>query len=188
MALKRDTRLRGRVKPSRTDAGGRATTVLVMRGQSRLAEGPVSKSGRFEVRIPATRNVVVTILGEDGRVMRRRLTSIRGDGMDLGDLELPVAEFPAGIAGQAWDARDDRPVTGGRAMLRLDEAEIASERLDSNGSFAFELSLQNPMPAGTYHVIVEVPGYRRTDRVVDVTDDVTSYRMGHVEVMPASKD
>lgn len=178
--------LRGTVRPSVNDAGGLATRVVVTRGESVVAEAPVRPDGGFAVQIPEVPGLVITLIGRDGRALRSRLGGASKADVDLGEVGLAAEEFPAGIAGQAWDVLDDRPVAGGMAQLVRHDAVIAAERLDSSGQFAFELGENNPLPAGTYRVVVEATGYLPGERVVDVSDDVASYRIGRVELAPAA--
>jgi hypothetical protein len=156
--------------------------VLVTSGASVVAAAPVSADGAFEIRIPTGRDLVLTVIGQDRRVLRRPLTALRGDRVDLGDLELPVAEFTPGMAGQAWDAQEERHVTGGEAILRRGRSVLARERLDADGQFSFELSEGTPLTAGAYQVAVEVPGYAPARTAVAVSNDETSYRLGRVEL------
>jgi hypothetical protein len=170
----------GIVKAPKGDEAGRASRVLVTSGASVVAAAPVSNDGAFELRVPAGRGLVLTIIGQDRRVLRVPLTAIRGDRVDLGDLELPVAEFAPGIAGQAWDAEEERHVTGGEAILRRGGTVLARERLDADGGFHFELSEGTLLTAGGYQVAVEVPGFAPARQAVAVSSDETSYRLGRV--------
>lgn len=156
--------------------------VLVTSGASVITAAHVSADGGFEIRIPPRRDLVLTIIGQDRRVLRRPLIDLRGDRIELGDLELPVAEFMPGIAGQAWDVQEERHVTGGEASLRRGRNVLTSTRLDADGQFSFELSEGTPFTAGTYHIVVAVPGYAPARRAVAVTTDETSYRLGRVEL------
>jgi hypothetical protein len=174
--------LRGSVKPPVGEVVGGDSRVLLTLGTSVIADVPVGADGTFDVQVPADDRLVLTIIGGDRRVVRRPLGPLQGDRVDLGDLELPVTEFAAGIAGQAWDVDEDRHVTGGKAILRRDRTGIATERLDADGGFSFELSETTPLTAGTYQVEVDVPGYARALQEVVVSADETSYRIGRVEV------
>ena len=174
--------LRGTVKAPTDDLGGRPTRVVVTRGGSVIAESPVDPDGGIDVSVPAGDDVLITIIGQDGRVLRRRLEAGRRAVVDIGSLEMAATEFPAGISGQAWNAADDQPLTGGSVTLRLDDAVVGSSRLNASGEFTFELTEFTPLPPGQYRVVVEVPGYRAGERSVDVAGEVTSYRLGRVEL------
>lgn len=174
--------LRGVVKPPAGDAGGGATRVIVTRAGSLVAEAPVGPDGAFRVAVPDVPDLVVTVIGLDCRVLRRRIEAGGAGQLNFGSLELPVAEFPPGVFAQAWDAADEHPVTGGRATLRREGAIVATAPLDGNGEFAIELTERTLLPAGTYRLAVEVPGYKPAERTIEVTDDVTSYRIGRVEL------
>lgn len=174
--------LRGIVKPLAGDSGGRAAKIIVTRGGSLVAEARAGRGGAFRLAVPDAPDLVVTIIGQDRRVLRRRVKARRGGQLDLGNLKLPVEEFAPGIAGQAWDAEEDRPVTGGRATLRRDDAVVATVPLDGNGAFAIELTEHTLLLAGTYTLSVEAGGCRSAERTIAVTDDVTSYRLGRIEL------
>ena len=178
-------RLQGSVKPGDGEAGRRRPEVFVTRRGAVIAEAPVGRDGTFDLDIPAGKGLAVTIIGQGGRVLRRPLGATRGSRVDLGDVELPFLEFPPGIDGQAWDERSDRPVMNGVAELRLRKELVASRELESNGTFSFELTRKRLLTPGAYHVVIEAPGYRRARRAVAVTDDVTSYRLGRIELTSA---
>ena len=177
-----DRQLRGIVKPLAGDSGGRAAKIVVTRGGSLVAEARAGRGGAFRLAVPDAPDLVVTIIGQDRRVLRRRVRVHRGKQLDLGSLKLPVEEFPPGIAGQAWDAAEDRPIGGGSATLRHDGAVVATVRLDSHGAFAIELTEHTLLLAGTYYLTVDVAGYGSVERTIKVTDDVTSYRLGRIEL------
>jgi hypothetical protein len=177
--------LRGRIRPVPKDASGGTAKVVVTRAGAPVAEAPVGPRGAFRLAIPDAPDLVVTVIGLDGRVLRRRLEPRGAKELSLGPLELPVAEFPPGIFGQAWDTEAERPLTGGRANLRHQGRVIASAPLDDNGVFAIELTEQVLLPAGTYHLTVEIPGYRPVERTLEVADDETSYRLGRIELAAA---
>lgn len=178
-------RLRGMVKPSAGDAGGGAAKVVVTRGESVVAAARVGRNGAFQAAIPDASDLVVTVFGIDNRVLRRRLKAGRAARLDLGSLRLPASEFPPGIFGQAWDAAGEHPVTGGCATLRHDDAVVAAVPLDGNGAFGIELTEFTLLPAGTYDLTLDVPGYEPAERTIIVTDEVTSYRIGRVELVAA---
>lgn len=177
--------VRGSVKPLPGDTGGGAARVVVTRGGSVVAAARVARNGSFQTAIPDAPDLVVTVFGRDNRVLRRRLKAGRAARLDLGSLKLPASEFPPGIFGQAWDAAAECPLTGGRATLRRDKAIVATVPLDGNGGFAIELTEQMLLPAGTYHLSVDVPGYAPAACTIIVTDEVTSYRIGRVELAAA---
>jgi hypothetical protein len=174
--------LRGIVKPLAGDSGGRAAKIIVTRGGSPVAAARAGRGGAFRLAVPDAPDLVLTIIGQDRRVLRRRVKARRGGQLDLGNLNLPVEEFAPGIAGQAWDVAEDRPVAGGRATLRRDGTVVATAPVDGSGAFAIELTEHALLLAGTYHLIVEVAGYRSAKRTIEVTDDVTSYRLGRIEL------
>jgi hypothetical protein len=174
-------RLRGSVKLENGGAGERGLTVVVTRGGTEIAEGSVSPDGKFELEIPEAADLAVTIIGL-ARVVRRPLEATRGEWLDLGEVELPFLEFPAGIDGQAWDALDERPVRDGVAELRLRRDLMASRQLESDGWFSFEVMRKRLLTAGAYRVFIKAPGYRSAECVVEVTDDMTSYRLGRIEL------
>lgn len=176
--------LAGRVRARAADPGGRATRALVTAGDEVLAAVPVDQDGRFEVTVPRRAGLVLTIIGLDGRVVRRPLGAGARPTVSMRDLDLAAAEFPAGIAGQAWDAVGDRPVTGGEARLLRPRRGPLTRLLDAAGWFSFELSAENPLTPGVYRVQIEAPGYDPSERSVHVTTEVTSYRIGHVELTP----
>jgi hypothetical protein len=93
-----------------------------------------------------------------------------------------VAEFPPGVSGKAWDTYDDKPAVGGVATLRRGSVTVGTDRIDSNGDFAIEMTADRLLPGGTYQLVVEVPGYKPGEQVVEVGDDVTSYRVGRVDL------
>ncbi|HJT13695.1 MAG TPA: hypothetical protein VJ790_13830 [Dongiaceae bacterium] len=165
------------------DSGGRAAKIIVTRGGSPVAEARAGRGGAFRLAVPDAPELVLTIIGEDRRVLRRRVKARRGGQLDLGNLKLPVEEFVPGIAGQAWDVAEDRPVPGGRATLRRDGTLVATAPIDGSGAFAIELTERTLLLAGTYHLIVEVAGYRSAKRTIEITDDVTSYRLGRIELI-----
>lgn len=175
--------VRGTVKPLAGDSGGRAAKIIVTRGGSPVAEARAGRGGAFRLAVPDAPELVLTIIGEDRRVLRRRVKARRGGQLDLGNLKLPVEEFVPGIAGQAWDVAEDRPVPGGRATLRRDGTLVATAPIDGSGAFAIELTERTLLLAGTYHLIVEVAGYRSAKRTIEITDDVTSYRLGRIELI-----
>jgi hypothetical protein len=175
-------RLQGTVKSPAGDASARASKVIVTRGGSLVAQARVGRDGAFRVAVPDAPDLVVTVFGLDNRVLRRRIKAGRTGRLDLGSLKLVATEFPPGIFGQAWDAVGEHPVTGGRATLQREEAVIATTPLDDNGAFAIELTENTLLLAGTYHLTVDVPGYAPAERTIKVTDDVTSYRIGRIEL------
>jgi len=158
-------------------------TVLVTSGESVIADSHISTDGTFDLEIPEADDLVVTIFGQNG-VLRRCLGTIRGGRVDLGAVEVPFLEFPPGIDGQAWDPTRDRPVMRGVADLRLRGTLLASRSLESGGEFIFTLTRRRLLLPGTYEIGVTAPGYRRARCSVDVTDNVTSYRLGQVELTP----
>jgi len=170
------------VKPLAGDSGGRAAKIIVTRGGSPVAEARAGRGGAFRLAVPDAPDLVITIIGQDRRVLRRRVKLRRSGQLDLGSLKLPVEEFAPGIAGQAWDVAKDRPVSGGRATLRRDGTVVATVPLDSSGAFAIELTEHTLLLAGTYYLTVEVAGYGLAERTVKITDDVTSYRLGRIEL------
>lgn len=176
--------LTGRVRAREADPGARATRVLVTAGDEVLAAVPVDQDGRFELTVPRRAGLVLTVIGLDGRVVRRPLGAGARSTVSMRDLDLAAAEFPAGIAGQAWDAVDDRPVTGGEARLLRPRIGPLTRLLDAAGWFSFELSAENPLTPGIYRVQVEAPGFEPSERSVQVTTEITSYRIGHVELAP----
>ena len=176
--------LRGIVKPLTGDSGGRAVKIIVTRGGALVAEARSGRGGAFRLAVPDARDLVLTIIGQDRRVLRRRVRPRRSGQLDLGNLRLPVEEFAPGIAGQAWDLAEDRPVTGGRATLRRDGTVVATAPLDGSGGFAIELTEHTLLLAGTYSLTVAAAGYRSARRTIEVTDDVTSYRLGRIELTP----
>jgi len=180
--MARTRQLRGIVKSLPGDAGGGAARVIVTRGGSLVAEARIGRDGMFRAAVPDAPDLVVTIFGVDGRVLRRRIRAGSAGRLNLGSIKLPPTEFPPGIFGQAWDATDERPVIGGRVKLRREEAVIATAPLDGNGGFAIELTERNLLLAGSYHLTVDVPGYRPAESTINVIDDVTSYRIGRVEL------
>lgn len=178
--------LRGIVKPPPGDPGGRAVKIIVTRGGSLVAEARAGRGGAFRLAVPDTRDLVVTIIGQDRRVLRRRIRPRRSGKLDLGNIKMPVEEFAPGIAGQAWDLVEDRPVTGGRATLRREGTVVATAPLDSSGAFAIELTEHTLLLAGTYSLAVAATGYRSAKRTIEITDDVTSYRLGRIELAAKS--
>ena len=106
--------------------------------------------------------------------------------VNLGRLDLPVSEFPPGVFGQAWDAAEEHPITGGQATLRRERAVVATAPLDDDGQFAIELTERNLLPAGTYRLAVDAPGYRPGERTIEVVEEVTSYRIGRIELAAAA--
>jgi hypothetical protein len=180
--MARGRQLRGIVKPPAGDAGGGAASVIVTRAGSLVAEAPVGPDGAFRVVVPDAPDLVVTVIGLDRRVLRRRIGAGGTGRLNLGSIELPVAEFPPGVFAQAWDAAEEHPITGGRATLRREGTVVAIAPLDGNGEFAIELTERTLLPAGTYRLAVEAPGYRPAERTIEVADDVTSYRIGRVEL------
>lgn len=153
-----------------------------------MGEVPVGADGGFEVRVPPGEDLVVTVLGEDHRALRLRPDVSGGELVDLGDIEVPVAEFPPGVSGKAWDLHADRPVTGGSATLRRGDVVVGTERIDSDGDFSIEMTGDRLLTAGTYQLVVEVPGYEPCERRIEVTDEVTSYRIGRVELTAETAD
>jgi hypothetical protein len=174
-------RLRGSVRVANGGAGERGLTVLVSRGETDVAETVIPPGGKFDLEIPEAADISLTVIGQ-GRVVRRALAATPGASLDLGELELPFLEFPAGIDGQAWDAFDERPVRDGVVELRLRGDVIASRRLESDGWFSFDVMRKRLLTAGTYRVVVKAPGYDRAECVVEVTVDTTSYRLGRIEL------
>jgi hypothetical protein len=174
-------RLRGSVRLSDAGPRERELTLLVTRGGTGVAEAKVSPGEKFDVEIPGDADLVVTIIGQ-GRVIRRPLAATSERQVDLGELELPFLEFPAGIDGQAWDAFDDRAVRAGVVELCLRRDVIASRRLESDGWFSFEATRERLIAAGPYRVVIKAPGYQRAECIVEVTGDMTSYRLGRIEL------
>jgi hypothetical protein len=177
-------RLSGWVKLQDGRAGERELTVLVTRSGTEIAEMVVPPGGAFDLEVPEAADLSVIIIGQ-GRLVRRPLEETRGERLDLGEVELPFLEFPAGIDGQAWDAFDEGPVRDGVAELRLRRDVIASRRLESDGWFSFEVTRTRLLTAGAYRVVIKAPGYKRAECVVEVTDDLTSYRLGRIELARA---
>jgi carboxypeptidase family protein/PEGA domain-containing protein len=141
--------------------------------------------GSFEVAAPARAGYLVTVLAPGLEAWRRRLDPAEGT-VDLGGIEVAASERPPGIAGQAWDAVEDVPVTGGRAELRRGERLVGSDKIGGDGGFAVELSAACMLPPGSYALTLQVPGYRDLSRAVEVRDDATSYLLGRVELEPVT--
>ncbi|HVE19408.1 MAG TPA: hypothetical protein VNB52_09995 [Ilumatobacteraceae bacterium] len=76
----------------------RAERVLVTRGSQLVADIPSAWGQEIDIDVPDGRDVVLTIIGHDGRALRRALTSISGSPAQLGEIELSQAEFVPGIA------------------------------------------------------------------------------------------
>jgi hypothetical protein len=182
------SRLQGLVTVPGRSSRAAQPSVIVTQGASVISESRVSANGTFDVEIPEKTALTVTIIGE-GRVIRRSFRATRGTRIDLGEVELPFLEFSAGIDGQAWDALEDRAVLDGVARL-LDQGRdvIASRQLESDGWFTFELTRKTLLTPGVYHVVIEAPGYERVEIEVEVTDDVTSYRLGRIDLMRTGSD
>jgi hypothetical protein len=183
-----DVRLRGRVRRVDGDATPAAVRVVVTSSGSVVGDMQVDADGRFDLVVPPRGDLVVTMLGQDRRALRLRPDVSGGELVDLGELDVPVAEFPPGVSGQAWDLYRDRPAVGGVATLRRGEEVVGADRIDINGEFAIEMTANHLLQDGTYQLVVEAPGYQPCERRVQVTDDITSYRIGRVELTAATPD
>jgi hypothetical protein len=176
-----DVSLRGRVRSVREDVGAGTARIVVTSGGSIVGDSTVDEDGAFNLQVPSGDDVVVTVIGEDRRTLRLRADA-RGELVDLGELEIPVAEFPPGVSGKAWDLQDDRPVSGGVATLHHGSDIVGTDRIDSSGDFAIEMSGDRLLPEGSYQLTIDVPGYESRELRVDVIEGVTSYRVGRVEL------
>ena len=155
--------------------------MVVTSGTSIVGDAPVGADGGFTLRVPGGEEVVVTVIGQDRRVLRLR-PDAKGESIDLGELEIPVAEFPPGVSGKAWDVQEDRPVVVGVATLRYSNDIVGTDRLDSSGDFAIEMSPDRLLLQGTYQLAIDAPGYESRELSVDVSEGITSYRVGRVDV------
>lgn len=155
-------------------------------------EGPPVRStlsgsdGSFTVAAPSAAGYLVTILDQGREAWRRRLGGAAGPSVDLGTIQLAATEMPPGIAGQAWDEERNAPVTGGRATLQRDGRVVGEDAIDSGGAFFLELSATRLLPPGSYTLTLQAPGYRDRDVPVQVEEDLTSYLLGRLELLPAA--
>ena len=168
-------RLAGTVAPSSGDSGGRAVSVVVTRGRTVVASAGVGSDGRFDLEVPSGPGLVVTVIGRDGRVLRRAIGAEGAPMVDLGKVKMEAAESTwhrrtgVGRSRRHSRHRRHRDAAGG-----ANHHQVGASRRPE-GEFAFELSARNPLTSGRYDVLLEVPGFRPAKRAVRVTDELTSY-------------
>jgi hypothetical protein len=148
----------------------------------------VEANGSFELSVPPGEDLVVTVLGEDHRAFRMRANVSGREQVDLGDIDAPATEFPPGVSGKAWDLHADGPVTQGSVTLRRGDAVVGSDRINGDGDFSIEMTADRLLTGGTYQLVVEAPGYERAVRLIELSDELTSHRLGRVELIPKAAD
>lgn len=183
--------IRGTVRDGSIGAPIEAGRICLTRGDDAVARSGIAADGAFELvagHLPdGGYQALVLAHGLGGW---RRTLEVAGAAMDLdlGDLVLRSSEHPAGIRGQAWDVLADRPVLGGRmALLRGDE-RLDSTPLDLDGWFVFDLTCRRPLPPGRYALVPDARGYADGPTPLVVTESVTVYQLGRVDLWPAEAD
>lgn len=170
--------------PRRTEDTGARVTHVVLTGRSADATDVIRASPDARIRLDAARlrGRFVTLVGLDGRALRMTADAAARH-EDLAAVEIPAAEFPAGIAGQAWDAAEERPVAPGTVALHRKARELAVRPLAADGAFAFDMTPSLPLEPGRYVLVVQAPGYAPSSREVEIAGTTTSWRLGRIPLV-----
>lgn len=183
--------IRGTVRDESVDAPIEAGRICLTRGDTAVARSGIAADGAFElVAGPLPEGVYLALVLAHGLGGWRRTLEVAGSALDLdlGELVLRSSEHPPGIRGQAWDVLADRPVLGGQmALLRGDE-RLDSAPLDVDGWFVFDLTCRRPLPPGVYALVPDARGYVDRATLLTVTDAVTAYQLGRIDLWPTEAD
>lgn len=157
-------------------------TVLITKGHTLVADTRADEFGELSSGVPMRRGLLVTVIGGDGSAVRQSLDSTAPGDVIRGPKDVPTSEFPAGIAGQVWDATANTPVTRGVVTLSRNRVTLATRELDSRGWFAFELTRALPLTPGRYLITTTAAGFRahRTNLVISGT--ATSWRLDRIDL------
>lgn len=178
--------VRGRVAVDSHDAGSGETRVTITRHGALLASGTLARDGSFALGISGGRDVVVTLTATDRRARQIRNIIVGSSDVDLGLLQLDVAEYPPGIAGIAWDVREERPASGGEARLMLGERTLGSARIDDGGVFVLTPPADLPLDDATLRLELDVPSFARVSRPLVISDPTSSVRIGRIALTRAT--
>ena len=134
--------------------------------------------GTFDVRVPAGEDLVVTVLRRRplstaatarGQSRRDRRFPARSTAVPRG--RIPTRRVGEGLG---YATRTGRRVEA-FATLRRGSVVVGTDRIDSNGDFAIEMTGDRLLSGGDVcQLVVEVPGYNAGEHVVEVVDDITS--------------
>lgn len=141
-------------------------------------------NGNFQLEAPAGVENLLTILAPGLEAWRRRLAQ-NESAVNLGRITMVASEYPSGILGQVWDVVRGVPLTRGRVRLRRGGETVRTEVLEIDGSFSIEMSSAFLLPPGSYELTFEVSGYGELSHPLEVSDLVTSYIIGRVELEPS---